>query len=163
ILKTIECQIMDLADDIAYSTYDLEDTFKAGFLNPLDLLSLPEEFRERVAKAVSKTIPSFTADDVQDEMTEMFESLVSENGAGLGAAVEAYQSAKSMAAIGYARTELTAQMVGSFVDGVVFKFDSICPPLSTVRLDDTTQCRVETIKHLTYEATIKSPRLKIAE
>ena len=23
---------MDIADDIAYSTYDLEDTFKAGFL-----------------------------------------------------------------------------------------------------------------------------------
>jgi dGTPase len=27
--KTIECSIMDLADDIAYSTYDLEDAFKA--------------------------------------------------------------------------------------------------------------------------------------
>lgn len=34
--KTIECAIMDLADDIAYSTYDLEDAFKAGFLTPID-------------------------------------------------------------------------------------------------------------------------------
>src|SRR5262249_24174488 len=32
--KTIECAIMDIADDIAYSTYDLEDTLKAGFFTP---------------------------------------------------------------------------------------------------------------------------------
>lgn len=37
--KTVECQIMDVADDIAYSTYDLEDAFKAEFLSPLRLLS----------------------------------------------------------------------------------------------------------------------------
>lgn len=37
--KTVEMQIMDLADDIAYSTYDLEDALKAGFASPLDLLS----------------------------------------------------------------------------------------------------------------------------
>ncbi len=30
--KTIECSIMDIADDICYSTYDLEDAFKANFL-----------------------------------------------------------------------------------------------------------------------------------
>lgn len=41
--KTIECSIMDIADDIAYSTYDLEDIFKAGFLTPLDLLALDED------------------------------------------------------------------------------------------------------------------------
>jgi dGTPase len=33
--KTIECQIMDVADDIAYCTYDLEDTLKGGFLHRL--------------------------------------------------------------------------------------------------------------------------------
>lgn len=37
--KTIECQIMDLADDIAYSTYDLEDALKAGFVTPIGMVS----------------------------------------------------------------------------------------------------------------------------
>ena len=36
--KTIECQIMDLADDIAYSTYDLEDALKAGFVTPTEMI-----------------------------------------------------------------------------------------------------------------------------
>jgi dGTP triphosphohydrolase len=30
---------MDIADDIAYSTYDIEDAFKAEFLCPLGILS----------------------------------------------------------------------------------------------------------------------------
>lgn len=36
--KTVEMQIMDIADDIAYSTYDFEDALKAGFASPIDLL-----------------------------------------------------------------------------------------------------------------------------
>ncbi|MEQ8953720.1 MAG: dNTP triphosphohydrolase, partial [Gammaproteobacteria bacterium] len=50
--KTIECHIMDIADDIAYSTYDIEDSMKAGFLTPLKILSMPDSFKERVAKRV---------------------------------------------------------------------------------------------------------------
>ncbi|MCW8915873.1 MAG: dNTP triphosphohydrolase [Magnetovibrio sp.] len=37
--RTVECEIMEAADDIAYSTYDIEDALKAGFLNPLDFFS----------------------------------------------------------------------------------------------------------------------------
>ncbi len=37
LFKTIECQIMDIADDIAYSTYDFEDALKSEFLSPLDM------------------------------------------------------------------------------------------------------------------------------
>lgn len=162
-LKTIECQIMDLADDIAYSTYDLEDTFKAGFLNPLDLLSLPPEVLDKVAESVSKQVKGFTANNVLEELVGIFGSLQSEAQTGLASAVEFYQSARETATSGYLRTELTAELVGEFVEGVEFEYNSKCPPLSRAWLRQPTLRRVETLKHLTYEATILSSRLKVAE
>jgi dGTPase len=52
-LEVIEMQIMDLADDIAYSTYDFEDALKAGFASPLDIvmqLNSNVEVRDAVAR-----------------------------------------------------------------------------------------------------------------
>lgn len=40
--QTIECSIMDIADDIAYSLHDLDDFYRAGLLNPA---TLSAEFR----------------------------------------------------------------------------------------------------------------------
>ncbi|WP_439372650.1 deoxyguanosinetriphosphate triphosphohydrolase family protein [Bradyrhizobium sp. DASA03120] len=62
--KTIECQIMDVADDIAYSTFDFEDAMKAGFTSLLDMLRLSSEpvllpeysLRRRIAVRVWKKI-----------------------------------------------------------------------------------------------------------
>jgi dGTPase len=45
-----------VADDIAYSTYDLEDAFKADFLNPALLLSRPPVFPDEIASEVSGRI-----------------------------------------------------------------------------------------------------------
>ena len=56
--KTIECSIMDLADDIAYSTYDLEDALKAGFVSLLDFLTLnqqPELLKEVTRRVWNRT------------------------------------------------------------------------------------------------------------
>jgi dGTPase len=56
--RVIEMQIMDLADDIAYSTYDFEDALKAGFASPLDILqqlNRNEEIREAVAVKLFKS------------------------------------------------------------------------------------------------------------
>jgi dGTPase len=47
-LKTVECQIMDIADDIAYSTYDLDDILKAEFISPLDIVYPPVPVLEQV-------------------------------------------------------------------------------------------------------------------
>lgn len=41
--KTLECSIMDIADDISYTAYDLEDAFKGRFVSMLDLLHTTDE------------------------------------------------------------------------------------------------------------------------
>src|SRR5690606_27571553 len=51
--KTVECSIMDIADDIAYSNYDLEDSFKAGFLSPMDLLYPPKQLVENLVESIN--------------------------------------------------------------------------------------------------------------
>ncbi len=56
--RVIEMQIMDLADDIAYSTYDFEDALKAGFASPLEIiqqLNNNAEIREAVAAKLFKS------------------------------------------------------------------------------------------------------------
>jgi dGTPase len=56
--KVIEMQIMDLADDIAYSTYDFEDALKAGFASPLEVLqqlSTNAELSDAVAQKLFKS------------------------------------------------------------------------------------------------------------
>lgn len=61
--QTIECRIMDIADDIAYSTYDLEDSFKAGFIKPIELISVSEEVSRNVIKKVHKSTGTVLTND----------------------------------------------------------------------------------------------------
>lgn len=64
--KTIECDIMDLADDIAYSTYDIEDSFKAKFLTPLDFLTVWQKdgMAERLLGRVNEALDKHDEDPI---------------------------------------------------------------------------------------------------
>lgn len=81
--KTVECKIMDIADDIAYSTYDLEDGFKAGFYHPTMFFSYPDAVFENVARKVGRALKKdsniekndYTADEVREELFNIFSSV----------------------------------------------------------------------------------------
>jgi dGTPase len=81
--KTVECQIMDIADDIAYSTYDLEDAMKVGFTSPLDFLRLSRQpqLLRRIAIKVWKTVEdrtdTFDENSVPPELVEDIEGVES--------------------------------------------------------------------------------------
>jgi dGTPase len=48
---------MDLADDIAYSAYDLEDTMEAGIIAPFDFVSTADKTLERITTDVNMRLP----------------------------------------------------------------------------------------------------------
>ncbi len=172
--KTIECAIMDIADDIAYSTYDLEDTFKAGFLSPLKIIRTEDGILDRVAK---KTEDELKRKVTREEVKEVFVSIFDifepdENWKRSGKdtrANVAYQVAiyhrmsGLVASNGYLRTGFTADLVSRFIAGIRFELDGTRPALSKVYLEDRVKLEVEILKHFTFEATIMVPRLRISE
>lgn len=74
-VKTIECQIMDVADDIAYSTYDLEDAMKGGFTHPLALLTrlANQPLFEKLVEKVGKDVDGVTESEVFNAVTDLFQ------------------------------------------------------------------------------------------
>jgi len=171
-LKTIECQIMDIADDIAYSTYDLEDTFKAGFLTPLDLLASTELY-EAVAKKVSASMGTrFSPADVRDAFFDLFRDLAAaidadidwdNTDAPLAVAALVYDAAAKLGKNAYLRSAFTSRLIRLAIEGVTFEPNVTRPALSSVSLQGSARIRVEVLKHFTYEATIQSSRVSVSQ
>ncbi|MBP5996721.1 MAG: dNTP triphosphohydrolase [Azonexus sp.] len=165
--KTIECHIMDLADDIAYSTYDLEDGLKGGFVDPLMLLSTIRSdvgLLDRVTKKVAGECPKATEDDVVNAIASVFNLDIDGNFKGVAETpLEMYEMSKLIASNTYLRTELTSSLVSTFINGISFEKDDETPCLSKATMREEIKLTVEALKHLNFEVTIMSPRLKLVE
>ena len=173
--KTIECSIMDIADDIAYSTYDLDDALHAGFILPIQLVN---EFRgnetiksnvlEKVNKALEKAAyPPANYHEVLARLSSGFnlsESINSEDSTDdLEARIQSYQDDIRLMKSSTARTLFTAWRVGDLIKKVKFVKCEEYPQLSTVKLEREALILVEALKRLNYELNIRSSLLSVVE
>ncbi len=184
--KTIECSIMDIADDIAYSTYDLEDIFKSGIHGPLDMLSFPDSIYELVVETINKRIKKqykgdtteVSVSDVRDVLYEVFKDIFA-----IGTDEEKFlrnrnidpgrrkmysaQATRKISALyannGYNRTSFTSKLVQRFLAGVNVVPHDTHPQLHQAKLDIKTFVIVEVLKNLTFESVIRSPMLQVVE
>ncbi|WP_245433805.1 dGTP triphosphohydrolase [Methylocystis hirsuta] len=188
--KTIECSIMDIADDIAYSTYDLEDNFKAGFLTPMSLFSLDDDIYDAVAATIRKRIPKQYPEKITlldkiegDLVRKILYTIFNEVLFGVGDEVKSIMRARNiewsakkmlvaaevqalsykLANDGYHRVKFTSSIVQSFLSGIEVVAHATHPQLHQVRLEFETFLFVEVLKNITYHAIIRSPGLQVVE
>lgn len=184
--KTIECSIMDIADDIAYSTYDLEDSLHAGFVSPLSLVNslvndhaVQCEVLRKTNKALIEAGHARVASVTEllkvivDEF-HMAAPMASEGGAPAASSGESWQKEltgnlqswmtdQKFAADSLVRTQLTAERVGRLIESVEFVPNNEFPQLSGVTMRREALLQVEVLKHLNFELVIRSPRLAVVE
>jgi dGTPase len=186
--RTVECNIMDVADDIAYSTYDLEDSFKAGFLSPLSMLTTSDKVKSEVANEIKKRLNKyypdysekdreFTVDDVDRHLVGTLSNVFTTAeadvsaedfakdpaNAGIVIATHLAEASEKTATSGYYRTRFTSDLVGEFVRSIKIDENPTNPAFTIVRLEIEAFKRVEVLKNLAFQSLIMSSRLKVAE
>jgi dGTPase len=167
---------MDVCDDIAYSTYDLEDSFKAGFLSPIDMMRIfsdDESVRSEIIaetnralkkEGYEKTNFNEAANAYVDlaNLSDAFASLdQAKDHSGAPTALAYMQMSRAVAQQPDLRTAFTSKLVGRFVDSVDIDINEKNPSLSYVRLPRARRLEVELLKHLTFSSIIRSHRLRI--
>ena len=155
--KTIECSIMDLADDIAYSTYDIEDAFKGGFLDPLSIVNASDELLEKVKQEAEREGASVSISEVRRILQSIFSGMIDFS----ASMSEIYACAKKLAHSSYLRTQFTSNLVHHCLSNIQFELDEACPVLSKVSLKQTVRHQVEILKNFIYFSIINAPKMNI--
>lgn len=181
--RTIECDVMDIADDIAYSTYDLEDAFKAEFLEPNNLVFVSETTLKKIKDKMDGRIDE---DEIRRYLVETFVTVLFEPLIGkdvlsnsddifkekIGEMTfkevyshfkKVFDSSYDIVYNGYERIQVTSQLVDYFVKAVEVDWNESNPVLSTIDMDPFVRDHIDVLKHFTYTKLIESPMMKVAE
>jgi dGTPase len=185
--RTIECSIMDIADDIAYSTYDLEDSLRVDAVTPLSLLdrTRDQELMARVTATINKRIERYypktpepiKMTDVELIVFKFFKTLCEEAPDETEWAKDvddpAQQRSRYVTSVGatarrlrksgYWRSQFTSGIIDTNLQAIELVPSDLHPALHQIRLKKDRFLEVEVLKVLNFEIVIKSSQLRMAE
>ncbi|WP_172825291.1 dGTP triphosphohydrolase [Cereibacter sphaeroides] len=178
--KTVECAIMDIADDIAYSVYDLEDSLKAGFLTPASILATDDDLLKRVAEKATEQLAEdcsekITAQEVLATLVALFGDIFAvdesreqdfpfeRRNKDLSSFINAMKASRAVNMDAGRRMKLSSELVHEFMNAVELEINEEFPALSRAALDKKTRIKVEILKQYTFLSTIYSNRVKLGE
>jgi dGTPase len=144
---------MDIADDIAYSTYDLEDALKAGIITLLDLIVIKDDILENVVNELEKNDIEASKAAVQDIVKAIWDFPEAD--------LIKLAASRTYNIDGYSRMELTGRLVREAIESVTIKLNKKKPPLSKISMSPEIRTRVIVFKKLVYQLIINSNRDKI--
>ena len=181
--RTIESWVMDDADDIAYSTYDIDDSFKSGFLTPLDIINADDSKYEKISSKLKKTYPRLTPQDCRSHMQLVFHDIwredeekireiarksVEDKGnfdvsletvqETLRKIFHTSQKSSDLSANGYLRNQFTSQLINNAINSVDILDSTDRSILTIVGFNNNlVKGRVDVLKEFTMQYLINSP------
>jgi dGTPase len=153
--RSVEAELMDWADDIAYAVHDVEDFYRVGLI-PLDRLrSDREEVRRFVAKAVQylaeePRYKSQTWKETADILIDAFLEVVRPT-----PALEPYRGTRRQRA---GLRSYTAVLINTYVNAVRLVADE--QPGKRVQISDAARDQVNILKQLTRFYVVENPALE---
>jgi dGTPase len=152
--KSLEAEVMDFADDIAYSVHDMEDFYRAGLV-PLHELAFSEAARQNfLDRTYKRWIKENLKEDVQSEgdfepYREVFNRLV-----GKFPISEIYIGMREQRA---KLRDLTSSLVARYVNGISLRKPSVSK--AALIIPENHRYEIAMLKELTWQFVIINPAL----
>ncbi len=177
-LYTIECAIMDIADDIAYSTYDFEDSMIIGMFHPMDIFTIPNiEIAKEVRNDVNAELitsgyegVSLTIKDIKKILQGLsggVESLlyhsynVETTEDRIDFLTQGYLTSKKFREDRRFRRLFSEYLIQSAIESIRVAEPGRYPASTSIWVDEKKWLEILILKSLNYHRVIRSSQLKI--
>jgi dGTPase len=149
-IRTPEAELMDWADDIAYSVFDVDDFYRAGLI-PLDQIFADQAERERFLANATARLKKWKKD--ADAITAAFKELVANfPPRSLRGHFEGTSEQRALL------RDWTSRLVARYVDAITLQVPPN-PGERTVAILPELKNEVESLKQLVWHYVIENPRL----